>query len=174
MKDNHAALRGIEDEDLELILQWRNSERIRSCMFTDRIITIEEHRRWYSSLKENNAVEYLVFEYGNTPIGLTYFTEIDHTNLKCCWGFYIGSEQSPPGSGSRMARLSIDYAFGKMNIRKLYGMVFAFNTPSVNLFKKMGFRQEACYREHLLKNGKFEDVIVFALLNREWANSSIR
>ena len=43
LRRDDCQLRPVLESDLGLIRQWRNSERIRANMFTDHIISSEEH-----------------------------------------------------------------------------------------------------------------------------------
>lgn len=36
--------------DIDTVLRWRNLEHIRANMYTDQIITPEEHRQWFSDV----------------------------------------------------------------------------------------------------------------------------
>jgi len=43
-------LRPIEEGDLATVLEWRNSERIRANMYTDHLISREEHRAGFAKV----------------------------------------------------------------------------------------------------------------------------
>lgn len=161
-------VRPMSESDLEMILRWRNSERVRINMFTDHVITRKEHQAWFGRLKERQTALYLVFEFQKRPIGLIYFTDIDPENGKCILGFYLGEEDIPKGMGTMMGVLGLEYAFEKMRIRKLCGEVFSFNKSSINLFLRLGFTEEGCFVKHVLKNGKYEEIVSFALFKDEW------
>lgn len=161
-------LRKISEQDLQTILTWRNSDRVRANMFTDHIITMEEHRRWYDSVKKNDNSVYLIFEYNEKPYGLTNFTDINNLTKTCSWGFYLGNGSYHSGLGTILAYLSIDYAILSLQMEKIYGRVLAFNTASIGLFLKMGFTKDVVLTNYIFKNGAFEDVIIFVLLKDEW------
>ena len=161
-------LRFIALNDLEKVLQWRNSERIRSNMFTDHEITLDEHKAWFNGLKYRTNSIYLVFEVVNKPIGLVYFTDIDNINGKSNWGFYLGEENHPDGSGTAMGILGLEYAFTQLNIRKLCSEVFGFNDASIRFHGKFGFAKEGKLIQHVLKNGTYQDVILFSLFQEDW------
>lgn len=164
-------IRPISESDLEQVLRWRNSERIRANMYTDHLISWEEHQAWFMKLKEDQTAVYLIFEFLQRPVGFTYFTCIDSKNGKCFFGFYLGEEKMPRGIGTIMGVLGIEHAFGKMGIRKLCGETFAFNKASINLFRRLGFAEEGHFVKHILKNEKYEDVISFAILKEDWENN---
>jgi UDP-4-amino-4,6-dideoxy-N-acetyl-beta-L-altrosamine N-acetyltransferase len=161
-------LRPVAEEDLELVLHWRNSERIRRNMYGDHIIGLDEHRAWFSRLEKNPDAVYQLFEFQLNPVGMVYFSDIDRKSDKCFFGFYLGVENLPHGTGTVMGVLGMEYAFKTLNIRKLCGEAFRFNTASTNFFQRLGFAEEGHFVRHVLKDDKYEDVISFALFREDW------
>jgi UDP-4-amino-4,6-dideoxy-N-acetyl-beta-L-altrosamine N-acetyltransferase len=158
----------LEKSDLEMVLNWRNSERIRANMYTDYVISLEEHLGWYERIKRDKTCIYLICEYHNKPIGLINFTNIDKKNNKCYWGFYLGEINAPLGSGSALGFLSMEYIYEVINIRKVCSEVLEFNKKSLNLHKKLNFQEEGIFRKHIYKNDKYQDVICLALFKDIW------
>jgi UDP-4-amino-4,6-dideoxy-N-acetyl-beta-L-altrosamine N-acetyltransferase len=132
-------LRKLEKSDLEMVLNWRNSDRIRANMYTDYVISLEEHLAWYERIKSDKTCIYLICEYQTKPIGLIYFTNIDKNNSKCYWGFYLGEIDAPLGCGIVMEFLALEYIFENRDIRKLCCGVLSFNDKVVKLHKKFRF-----------------------------------
>ena len=161
-------LRPVEEADLAKVLEWRNSERIRANMYTDHIISVDEHRRWFRNLREDRRLVCLVFEYLGRPAGMVNFTGIDEANGKSQWGFYLGETDLPRGTGTVMGLLGLEYAFEILKIRKVCGEAFAFNSASLNFFGRLGFAEEGRFARHVLKNGRYEDVVSFALFREDW------
>jgi UDP-4-amino-4,6-dideoxy-N-acetyl-beta-L-altrosamine N-acetyltransferase len=163
-----AQLRPIQESDLPIILAWRNSPRIRMAMFNEDIITLEEHQKWFQRIQSDPNAIYLIFEIGSFPVGTVNFTSIDRKNQRCLWGFYIGLEDLPKGTGFRMGCLALDYAFELLNMRKICGEVLANNLPSRNFHRKLGFSEEGHFKEHVLKGDTYHDVVLFSLLKNDW------
>lgn len=160
-------LRDLGAKDLETVLKWRNSDRVRLNMFSTHVITEEEHRNWYLKL-DYNTCRYLVFEYRQRPVGVVNFTEIDHDNNRCNWGFYLGESDVPPGIGLLMGYLSMEYVFSVLNIRKLCSQVLGNNEKSIKYHRKLGFKEEGRLLQHQLHNGVYMDVIILALFKDDW------
>lgn len=152
------------------MLDWRNSDRIRANMFSDHIITMEEHVAWFEGTQRDDKIIVLVLEYLNEPIGVVNITDIDHKNNKCTWGFYLGETNTPRNSALVMGYLSLEYIFEVLKIRKLCGEVFAFNSKSAHFHERLGFYTEGRLIKHVLKNGNYEDVICMALFKSVWTN----
>lgn len=167
MRPSNGKLRKLEKSDLNRILVWRNSDRIRVTMFTDHVITPEEHRKWFEDMDNSDKV-YFIFELDCIPVGLSNFTEIDWLNNRCFWGFYIGETEVPRGTGLLMGYLSMEYAFEQFKIRKVCSHVLAGNKVSLNYHKKLGFSEEGLFKQHIKKNDRYEDVIYLALFNDDW------
>lgn len=164
------SIRPMEESDLEKILEWRNLEHIRANMYTDHIITAEEHEAWFKKIKNSDDVIYLIFEYRNRPVGVINITSIDKRNKKCYWGFYLGERDLPGGIGAIMEFMALEYIFEKLAMRKLSCEVFVFNQPVVKLHTKFGFVEEGRFIQHVLKNENYEDVVSLALFKVDWLN----
>ena len=166
-KDDYA-LRPMKEDDLTLVLEWRNSDRIRAVMYTDQYISLDEHYQWYKKVAANDQCCYFIFTIKGVAYGLVNFTSIDKKNNKCMFGFYLGREDAPKGSGSIMEFLALDYAFLKINARKLSCEVLSFNAPPISLHKKFGFHEEGCLKQHIIKNDAYHDIVQLALFKEQW------
>ena len=162
-----ALLRPLAETDLEIVRAWRNSPRVASVMFTDEIISEASQRAWFAGLKNDPTSVYLVFEVDGIPTGLVSFKKIDPASGSAVWGFYRGREDAP-GTGLAMGFHALQFAFETRRWRRLTGETFSFNKGGIAFHEKLGFRREGVLRQHALKNGRFEDVIVFGLLREEW------
>lgn len=161
-------LEDMNSSHLEMVLNWRNQEHIRSVMFHDRVISLEEHRKWFDRVKKDKRTIVKIFYLENVPVGVVNFTNIDLENGKCSWGFYVGDPSAPKGSGTLMGYLALNFVFEELNIRKLCAEIISFNERSIRYHQRLGFRTEGVLREHVLKNNQYADVILMALFNREW------
>lgn len=167
MKLADGKVRLIKEQDLPLVLSWRNSERISRNMFSDHSITMEEHRRWFAGLNNSSRV-CLIFELNARPVGVVNASDIDKDDNKCSWGFYLGETDLPRGAGLLMGYHGLQFIFEELNIRKINSKVFSFNESSVKYHKKLGFKEEGLLLKDGKKNGKYEDVVVLALFKDQW------
>jgi len=157
-------------EDLPLVLDWRNSERIRSNMYTDHVISSDEHKRWFERLDPEKS-RYLVFEFEKRPVGLSYLTSINRDHSRAEWGFYLGETELPRGSGTVMGYVSLERAFDTEKLRKVYGEVLGFNEPSRKFFARLGFEADGVLRQHVIRHGHPVDVCLFSMLADEWRSN---
>jgi UDP-4-amino-4,6-dideoxy-N-acetyl-beta-L-altrosamine N-acetyltransferase len=161
-------LRPMAETDLSLVLEWRNSDRVRANMYTDDIIPLESHLNWFSGAKSDPKARYFVLEHKGTPVGVVNVVQIDQRNRKCYWGFYLGATDAPKQSGPAMEFLALEYMFDTLKMHKVCCEVFTFNDAVVKLHKKFGFTEEGVLVDHILKNDKYEDAVAMAIFKDAW------
>lgn len=62
----------------------------------------------------------------------------------------------------------IDFVFGTLGKHRISATTDAENNSAAALFRRLGFRQEAHFIEHLWFKGHWGSEFVFGLLRREW------
>jgi UDP-4-amino-4,6-dideoxy-N-acetyl-beta-L-altrosamine N-acetyltransferase len=168
LKRQNCRLRTIQEDDLPFVLYWRNSERIRKNMYSDHMISMDQHREWFRRIMIDKSTVCKIFEYEGQPLGVVNFTDFDNKNDRCSWGIYIGESNAPKKSGMAMGYLALQYIFETLNIRKLCAEVFAFNNKSTNYHRKLGFSEEGRFLKHVYKDGVYHDIITFAHFQNRW------
>lgn len=162
------SLRKIEENDLELMLRWRNHPSVRSSMFSQSVIALEQHKLWFERESEKNDSEWLMFiDKGNTPRGVVYFTEMNRVSRNAFWGFYAAPD-APPGTGTKMGREALEHYFGALGFHKLNAEVLESNERSYRLHRKLGFRVEGVLRENYFGQLGYEDITYLGIINHEW------
>lgn len=169
----NSRIRPIQATDLELVLAWRNADRIRKWMYTDRLITWAEHVGWFERLQQSEDRVTLIYEHNGSPAGVVNFTELTPLHRRCMWGFYLGEADLPRGSGTTMGRLALSYAFSHFEIDKIRAEVMAFNEPSLRYHEKLGFTVEGLFKRHICKGGQFYDVHALALFRDQFEKRTL-
>lgn len=161
-------LRPVEESDLERILEWRNSDRIRANMYTDHLISMTEHKTWYQNLMKEKTSRFMVFEYREKSVGVVNISQIDQKNNRCHWGFYLGEIGIVKRCGMALGYFGLDYIFGNLRMRKVYGEALAFNLASINFHEKLGFTEDNRITKHVFKSGRYEDIVSMGLNYEDW------
>jgi len=161
-------LRKIQEKDLVQVLAWRNSDRIRDCMYIDTLITWEDHYNWYHKTLDRADQLHLICEFQTQPIGVINASQLDQYHRRCAWGFYLGDTYAPKGSSYVMALLFLDLMFNDFCLRKICGEVLSFNADSIRFHQNLGFQQEGLLKEHTFKKDVYVHVLVFGLLSEQW------
>lgn len=148
------------DEDIELMLHWLNLPSVRKNMFTDQVISYEDHILWWNKASKSYDKQFFMFLYEGNRVGVVNYYDINREH-DCYWGFYLGNSDNI-NSGSRLnawfqlENEAIEYAFSNLGVKTVLCESFAFNTSVIDLHKRVGFRiVDEIYRE---KNGKQEKV----------------
>ncbi len=161
-------LRKIHKNELEIIRSWRNSPDVRKNMFTDHLITADEHLVWWQSLNSNNSQQCLMFVRDGIAAGVVNFFDIDKDNHTCHWGFYLSNDFNYAKNAFQNWQLleqeAIQYAFNELNCQKLYCETFRFNQPVLEMHKRFGFVETAIEQR---KKGDVIEEVVITVLNSE-------
>ena len=162
-------LREIELGDIEMIRNWRNSSEVSKYMYTEKLITEDNQKVWFDKIDKDESSKYWIISYDGTSIGLASVTGIDKALQSCYWAFYLGdSSIRGVGIGSKVEYNIIEYVFNDLCLNKLRCEVFVTNDNVIKMHEKFGFRREAFYREHCVKENKKLDVVGLALLKIDW------
>ena len=168
-KRDACLLRAMTESDLELVLVWRNQERIRLAMYTDHVISRDEHYAWFKRVTDEQKTQHFIFEYDSVPVGVINVVNVDMAANRCAWGFYVGAENLPDGTGSAMGFVALEHLFEVLGFRKVIGEVLADNDASLSYHRRLGFVEEGRFVEHVLKGGRYVDVVTFAIFDRDWS-----
>ena len=64
----------------------------------------------------------------------------------------------------------IDYGFNELNLHRIEALVGSNNIPSLKIIESHHFIKEGLLRQHYFVEDKFEDSIVFSILQNEYIN----
>ncbi|WP_257935753.1 UDP-4-amino-4,6-dideoxy-beta-L-AltNAc o-acetyltransferase [Campylobacter lari] len=123
----------LNQEEIKLVLKWRNDESIAKFMKTQNI-TLKEHLSFLSSLKTDKTKKYFLVYDNKQAIGVIDFINI--TNNSCEFGLY-GIKK---GVGELLIQEIKNYAFNVLKVQTLNACVFKENTKALNLYLKHKFK----------------------------------
>lgn len=162
-------LRDVTEGDRERLLAWRNSPDVAAYMYSDHVISREEHDRWFDGLAGDPGRRYWVIETNGRPVGLANLADISRAHGRCAWAYYLADPSVRGlGVGSYVEYRMLEYVFGDLGLRKLWCEVLASNEAVWKLHMRYGFRQEALFRAHVVKAGRTQDVVGLGILAEEW------
>lgn len=160
-------VRPMTADDLALVLEWRNHPNIRRFMLTQHEIATEEHRHWFDIVSKDNSRKQLLFEDGaGVPLGYVQLIGANDGGI-ADWGFYM-APNAAKGTGRRMGKVTLAFAFQEIGLHKVCGQALDFNTASLRFHRRLGFQQEGVLREQHRIANDYYDLICFGLLQSEW------
>ena len=152
---------------VELVRNWRNSDKIRKYMYTNHYITKTEHGKWMESLKTKNTAKAWIIKYDDKLIGLVYLSNIDYKNKTTDWGFYIADESARgKGVGSAALYKLMEYVFDEMN--KMHTKVLENNLIAIKLYEKFGFKKDDASGLQLERDEKKIAVFKMWICKDDW------
>jgi len=163
------SLRDVRPEDRDRIREWRNLPNVADYMYTDHVITPEEHAAWFVRVLSDAKYKYWMIVCDGEDVGVANLYAIDQTHRRCYWAIYVASPSvRGKGVGNVVENAVLNYVFGDLKLEKLCCEALAFNTVALEMYRKFGFSQEGLFRKHILKRGEWHDVVCMAILKEEW------
>ncbi|BBV82417.1 MULTISPECIES: UDP-4-amino-4,6-dideoxy-N-acetyl-beta-L-altrosamine N-acetyltransferase [Enterobacter cloacae complex] len=145
----------------------RNEEQVRKWMYTDHVISTEEHDNWLTRLNtDNRNIVFVVIE-NEEPVGVVSVNAIDNTHQKADWAYYL-TATARSGVGAVLEFFVIDYVFNELKLSKLNCEVIEHNDAVVRLHEKFGFKKEGFRESNILKNGERLGVHFLGLTKEGW------
>ncbi|MBV9510617.1 MAG: UDP-4-amino-4,6-dideoxy-N-acetyl-beta-L-altrosamine N-acetyltransferase [Caulobacteraceae bacterium] len=165
-------LRPLRQDDADQVLAWRNSPEVSAYMYTDHLISPEEHARWLAAALTAADRAYWIIEDDGAPVGLANIVGIDRVRRRCEWAFYLGEARTRGrGVGAAVEFIVLDHVFTGLGLHKLWCEVLLENKGVLRLHESYGFQREAHYRDHVWKGGRLQDVIGLGLLHGDWVDA---
>lgn len=166
-------LRAIQEEDLPQLLAWRNLPHFRQYFREYRELNMQMQKQWFQTAVTNDK---------NT-IMFSICHKETHSLLGCCglcsinwvhrWAelsLYIGDKEcyiDEDGYAFDSCQILFDYAFGELNLNKIWAEIYELDHPKKKLYTALGFHRDGVLREHYFYRGKYWDSLLFSFLKNE-------
>lgn len=165
-------LREINEGDLQTVNGWRNdSELINNLGAPFRFIGLEVDKQWYENYMNNRstAVRCAIVDQSDKILGLVSLTSINHLNQSAEFHIMVGNtENRDKGIGSFAVHEMLRHAFNNLNLQRVELTVLDSNERAKHVYEKNGFKLEGVKRSALYKNGQFVDMLMYAILKKEF------
>ncbi|HEX8569912.1 MAG TPA: UDP-4-amino-4,6-dideoxy-N-acetyl-beta-L-altrosamine N-acetyltransferase [Caulobacteraceae bacterium] len=163
-------LRDLEDDDNDRLFRWRREPEVDRWMAglppEDPVI----HRHWFESFRFDPMERRgWIITVDAEPCGFLALTGLSGAHRRGEWGWFIGDPKARGRGAGRAAQvLGLDRAFHELQLEKVWSEVLADNEIALKAQAGAGFRREGYLRRHVLKDGRFHDVVLLAILKEEW------
>lgn len=167
-------LRAIEEEDLATLVKWKSDPGINQYFHEYRPLSLRNQKDWYEKQLNNSAELNLVaMTHDGSLIGTAGLVSIDARSRKAVLSRILIGEHSNRnlGMGSQIQLLMMQYAYDHLNLNKLYGEVLSSNMAALTFYKGFGFVEEGIFRNHVYKNGEYQDVVALACFKDDYIAS---
>lgn len=106
-----------------------------------------------------------------TLVGSIGLKEIDREHKRAEMGFWIAVQHWGNGFASEAGRAVVSFAFGPLELNKVYAGHFDTNPASGRVLQKIGMMKEGVRRQHIIRFGEYRDLILYGILRDEWTTT---
>lgn len=156
----------------ENYLNWMNDSEVNKYLesrFTTH--SIDSLKDFVNSMNnsENNILFAIIDKSSDKHIGNIKLGNIHPVHKYADIGLIIGDKNCwGKGIGTKSIQLVTDYAFNKLNLRKVIAGVYEYNIGSIRAFEKCGFKRAYVKKDTYFFEGNYIDAIVFELYNKNF------
>lgn len=150
----------------ELLESWMNSWDALHYYRDEVLIFPPEDQAW------GGLNTFIVYRnYDDMPLGFVSILDLNLLHRKARLDVNILPEVRNLGYGIESAILLMYYCFNYLNLHKVFLTIYESNDHAIAVAKKLGYIQDGILRQHVLKNNKYLDVLVFSLIDLEFHES---
>lgn len=160
------SLKKIDENDLDLLRNWRMQENITKYMLTDPIITKESQLEWFNKINNDESRIDYVIVCDDVRIGYYGITNINYDNSSCEIGFYIGENEYRGKGIFKVVQKQIeDKIFNDLGLNKVVINVLE-NNPIIDAYKRNGFTEDLNLKKQIFKyNTKYNLLYLYKIKN---------
>ena len=163
-------LRPLKSADEGMLLRWRNMPDVAGQMLNGARIDNQEHHQWFAAAAKSRTRRDWVIEFDHVPCGAWNLQAINENDKRARWGFYVaGITYRGKGIGTAAGAIALTFAFEALDLHRIDSEVLLTNEASVRLHERLGFKRDGLLREHVRRDSRYLDVLVFSILRLEWA-----
>lgn len=168
MNKEEVRLHALEKEDLEFLHRLNNTPEVMVYWFEEPYLSLTHMQNIYEEELGKDQVRQFIIKKGEDKIGFVGLFGFDGVHRKAEFGIMIDPEWQGYGYASVATKLAMDYAFLKMNVRKLYLIVDETNARAIHVYEKMGYKQEARLEKEYYVDGVYHDAIMMRMFQDEY------
>jgi ribosomal-protein-alanine N-acetyltransferase len=137
----------------------------------------EQAKAWIAShpydFAQGRAVHFAIqLKSSGQLIGATELRSIDMEHAHAEISLWIGVEWWGRDFATEAASAMLRYGFEQLELNRIHAYHMVRNPASGHVMEKIGMRQEGLLRQCVRKWGRFEDVVLRAVLREDWAVSA--
>ncbi|MDJ0773117.1 MAG: GNAT family N-acetyltransferase [Mastigocoleus sp. MO_167.B18] len=128
-------------------------------------------RKKISEFESGNSVTFVIEPKGNNFLrGVIEIREIELEHSQAELSFWLAVECWGKGYMTEALKPVLNFCFNHLHLNRIYSYHMTRNLASGRVLKKNGFVQEGILRQRVKKWGVFEDVVMVAILYKDWQN----
>ena len=165
--EDNLSLRPIHKEDKNTFLKWHNDAELRKRI-GGLVPFSEAEFKEACQMKERTNPPNIWFAIcvSGRVVGISGLHQIKYLQRNAEVSIFIGEKSfRHRGIATKTIKMLEKYAFGSLQMHRIYAYVFVDNEPSVHLFYKCGWEKEGLLKDASYWNGKYRDVLLFSMID---------
>ena len=165
-------LRPFEPRDVEHLYGFRNDWQVTqyvggfSSGYSRR--NLEEWIKFHRN-RDDEVLWAIAGKKGGRCIGHVGLYKIDPRVRKAEFAILLGDRRWwGKGVGRSATVAMLDWGFDQLNLHRISLSVLATNQRAIRLYRDLGFREEGLLRDEQFRDGKYVNVLLMSLLEKEW------
>ncbi|WP_293748632.1 UDP-4-amino-4,6-dideoxy-N-acetyl-beta-L-altrosamine N-acetyltransferase [uncultured Paraglaciecola sp.] len=159
------AFEPLNKAQLELVWQWRNSQRIKQNMHNNAQVEWQEHCAWFEKFQTDPSRKFYVFLQNQRAIGVLNFSGLNTPTPE--WGCYLGETNVWPGSGIILELAALDFTASHSQFSHLIAQVLSFNHGANKMHKVFEYEQVNIEKGGE-RNGLPFDILHYSYELKQW------
>lgn len=159
------SLVNLGEKDLPALLKIVNEPYVREALFTDdRELTIDE---LLGILAGKQAVSFGIRDDGNL-VGCITIADVHPINHSATITNRVVIKGARHQVGTEAVMAAINHCFNVLNLNRVDCRVYDDNRATHILCKRLGYHKDGVIRQHVFRQGRYQDVTVYSILRGEW------
>ena len=159
-------LRRLELKDIPYMLEWMHDTETK-LIFQNDFLAVDEVKAVnfiLNSFNDDNKHFAIVDNSNDEYLGTISLKNIDNKNRNA--EYAISTRRIARGKGINMlaSNLIINYGFNELNLNKIYLNVLSKNERAIKFYKKIGFKHEGTFKQHLYMYSEYYDLEWYAII----------
>lgn len=172
LEGKYTKLRSLEENDLKTLKEWRNSKHVRKTTREYRLLNMIHQKKWFEAIHTSSPPKDIMFGVTNRKnklIGVAGLTPIDWKNRHAEISIYLSQKNwQKTKEANDVLEIIMEYAFGELNLHRLWVEIFEISTENIKLFKQMKFVKEGILRDKLWRQKRWWNSFLFSKLATEY------
>ena len=159
----------MEKEDLPLVVEWANNLEFSGEYELFEQVSLLEVEKWYSNLRPGERW-FIIEKKDGSRIGQIFHSP---RGPHFVIGYKLLPSERDKGYCTEAVKIIVDYLFLSKNIVRIQAETNPRNIASQRVLEKSGFKREGLIRKSTFVKGKWEDGVLYSILQEEWKESKI-
>ena len=169
-------IRRADREDLDQVVRWMEEPDFRQFLYGDAAHAPQRIREQIITMLGRSAghtmphgIYLMIDSPEDGPIGMLSLQNISWRNRSCSMDIYIGAKEKRNRFVAAIAMYRAEeYCFNELNLHRAKIIIYAFNTTSWRIVEKSGAKRELTLKEHIIRDGIYQDVYLYGLLRSDF------